>query len=645
MSITYTPTTNFGAKDTLPANDPAKVIKGADFSTEFTAIQGAFSLAAPASGPTFTGTATFVDATVTGDLAATLTTAAQPNITSVGKLTGFESTGIDDNATSTAITIDASENVGIGGEPKEKLHVITATNGLGAVADDSADELVLENTGDVGMTLLSPNTATQTIAFGDPENRKVGWIEYDHTTNAATFGTGNAPRMTIDSTGRLGIGTDAPSASLDVESEIHVNDPASANPLRLKQTGANAEVVNVAAGDIEIGLANDGDIHFVNGVAKNKRMTIDNTGQVGIGTDAPNSKVDITHAQSEGSYAHLEINGQNSNENTQIALIGAGTGVHKIVHNKDLLFGTASNPADTTSTVTDNVTFAANGRVGIGTDFPASILDVTGDSPAIKINASDNDKPRIELARDASVNNWRIVNEAAVFKTQVGDDSTSWLETYRVTSGYNHYWNTDAMALTSSGNLGIGQTSPTDLLTVGGSPYAINQTERVGVVIGDTTGSHVRAGFGIKTNSAGTSRLSIETATGTAGAVIEVMTATSNGHVALPGYDTGSMTLDVGTEGTSINSILSLNQQQGKVTIEAGGTLTNTDDTLGGNFEFVTTEAFGSTATAMTVKGTGALNLEPRASAPAAPAAGDLYFDSSTNKLRCYDGTTWQNCF
>src|SRR6056300_1240691 len=54
-----------------------------------------------------------------GDLTATnitgtLATAAQPNITSVGTLTGFTSTGIDDNATSTAITIDSSENVGIG---------------------------------------------------------------------------------------------------------------------------------------------------------------------------------------------------------------------------------------------------------------------------------------------------------------------------------------------------------------------------------------------------------------------------------------------------------------------------------------------------------------------------------------------------
>lgn len=57
MAITYTPATNFGAKDTLPTNDPAKVIKGAEFTTEFNAIQTAFASAAPAASPFFTGTA------------------------------------------------------------------------------------------------------------------------------------------------------------------------------------------------------------------------------------------------------------------------------------------------------------------------------------------------------------------------------------------------------------------------------------------------------------------------------------------------------------------------------------------------------------------------------------------------------------
>ena len=44
---------------------------------------------------------------VTGNITGTLATAAQPNITSVGTLTGFTSTGIDDNADATAITIDS----------------------------------------------------------------------------------------------------------------------------------------------------------------------------------------------------------------------------------------------------------------------------------------------------------------------------------------------------------------------------------------------------------------------------------------------------------------------------------------------------------------------------------------------------------
>jgi hypothetical protein len=48
---------------------------------------------------------------VTGAITGTLATAAQPNITSVGTLTGFTSTGIDDNADVTALIIDSDENV------------------------------------------------------------------------------------------------------------------------------------------------------------------------------------------------------------------------------------------------------------------------------------------------------------------------------------------------------------------------------------------------------------------------------------------------------------------------------------------------------------------------------------------------------
>jgi len=54
------------------------------------------------------------DGTFTAGITGTLQTAAQTNITSVGTLTSFRSTGIDDNADALALTIDSSENVMIG---------------------------------------------------------------------------------------------------------------------------------------------------------------------------------------------------------------------------------------------------------------------------------------------------------------------------------------------------------------------------------------------------------------------------------------------------------------------------------------------------------------------------------------------------
>ena len=65
MAITYNITTNFGAKDTLPSGDSNKIIRGSEFTTEFTNIKTAFALAAPVASPTFTGTATIPTAAVT----------------------------------------------------------------------------------------------------------------------------------------------------------------------------------------------------------------------------------------------------------------------------------------------------------------------------------------------------------------------------------------------------------------------------------------------------------------------------------------------------------------------------------------------------------------------------------------------------
>ena len=64
----YTKTTNFTAKDTLPSGDSGKIIRGSEFDTEFTAISTAIATKADLASPTFTGTVTIPNLTLTGTL-------------------------------------------------------------------------------------------------------------------------------------------------------------------------------------------------------------------------------------------------------------------------------------------------------------------------------------------------------------------------------------------------------------------------------------------------------------------------------------------------------------------------------------------------------------------------------------------------
>ena len=64
----YTKTTNFTAKDTLPAGDTNKIIRGSEFDTEFDAIAVASATKANIASPTFTGTVTIPALNFTGTL-------------------------------------------------------------------------------------------------------------------------------------------------------------------------------------------------------------------------------------------------------------------------------------------------------------------------------------------------------------------------------------------------------------------------------------------------------------------------------------------------------------------------------------------------------------------------------------------------
>ena len=107
-----------------------------------------------------------------------------PGAFSVG---AFTSTGIDDNATSTAITIDASEKVGIGSSsPVRQLEIKDdGTHGQAIVG-------IIADAGDAAG-----------IFMGTTSNNNAGGIRYFTDTNKLTLRANDEDRILVDSAGRV----------------------------------------------------------------------------------------------------------------------------------------------------------------------------------------------------------------------------------------------------------------------------------------------------------------------------------------------------------------------------------------------------------------------------------------------------------
>jgi len=154
--------------------------------------------------------------TVTAPNTSTDRTITLPDSTGTLATTADVPSSITDNGDATAITIDSSERVGIGtGSPltNSLLHIQSnASSGVSAINNGL---LLVENNTGVGIGLLSNNDRQQTIAFGDPEDNDVGFINYGHDTNQMSFNVNAAERMRITANGVTFNGDTAAANALD----------------------------------------------------------------------------------------------------------------------------------------------------------------------------------------------------------------------------------------------------------------------------------------------------------------------------------------------------------------------------------------------------------------------------------------------
>ena len=72
----------------------------------------------------------------------------------------------------------------------------SASSNAGAV-------LTVENDGNCFIQMLTPNSSSAQLRFGDPQDDGAGSLAYNHSTNTMTFSVNGPGRMTIDSSGSV----------------------------------------------------------------------------------------------------------------------------------------------------------------------------------------------------------------------------------------------------------------------------------------------------------------------------------------------------------------------------------------------------------------------------------------------------------
>jgi len=122
---------------------------------------------------------------------------------------------IESNSNDNMFNVQGADRVGVGSiaDLGVGLHIRTADSGASVHA--TGDDLVIEGSGNAGLSILSGNTSEGVVYFGDAQDNNVGRIVYDHNLNHIALHTSGAEQVRLHSNGvlsasdgiALGVGT------------------------------------------------------------------------------------------------------------------------------------------------------------------------------------------------------------------------------------------------------------------------------------------------------------------------------------------------------------------------------------------------------------------------------------------------------
>ncbi len=421
-------------------------------------------------------------------------------------------------------------SIGVGTiEPEARLTVQGTDNGslIAAVSDTEQHSRIFEVSQEAGsgrLSLRSGDTTEVTRLSGATEN----------------------PSFFL---GKVGIGTAEPERSLHVRGDIirlerDVNSP-SLQIIRYDSDYQNIwKVFNLST--VGSGVNNGKFIISDRGVTTNgagaiPRLTIDNTGNVGIGTESPSEKLEVGGnmlVTSDGQTELKIVSTSSSSTSWRTRLYmdrgsdfrSGGVWIDATADDEPIWFSGvpytgngyqigyhASEPEYKDHA---KLFINENGNVGIGTASPGAKLEVGGDLKVTGDMAAGNDlivdgnigigtaspNTKLEVVGGPIRAGGTLATSQAEY-TEIGHSGS---HGYISTTGdgnldFRHDENTK-MSITSGGNVGIGITSPADQLDVRGKLRLSTSNNHARMYIGSVSGRGTGLVFEIKSSNHGSNR-------------------------------------------------------------------------------------------------------------------------------------------
>jgi hypothetical protein len=224
-----------------------------------------------------------------GDSGDTITIPSGVTLSNSGIITNFESTGIDDNATSTAITIDSSQNVDVNGTVTADGLTVDGGGEIATFGNTTGNNSITVNRTVTGPSSASLGAYTSTgviLYSGSAGFKFTNTLLNQDSLRIANNGdilfyedTGTTAKFFWDASAeRLGIGTASPTQALDVNGLAY--------PLVINSTNGNLYKIQFKDNGVNrgyIGCGSTAVFSFADASAS-EFMRIDNLGNLLVGT-------------------------------------------------------------------------------------------------------------------------------------------------------------------------------------------------------------------------------------------------------------------------------------------------------------------------------------------------------------------------